>query len=236
MPSSTQLSHARVKMDALLMSARRKLFSSETFVMVSSDSSPQGGLDFFISVEDRVRNPGMIIDASPAEIAEWCLSDNMQSAVLPLCIVGSGNADLSAKYEALLHSALLDVGPDALSSYSRNIIGLCADYGVERHLTQAPPIDIQKVFHSRVANSRAWLQMHRRGFLDLQLQQDDLQDGQQAASPLPLPGQQDEQSLGTFDLSRCLFGPGVKHMLDNIEQDLLHALDWYPVFSEVGLQ
>ena len=53
------------------MSVRQRMFSQdETLVMVSSDSSPQGGLDFFNSVEDRVRNPGLILDASPAEIAE----------------------------------------------------------------------------------------------------------------------------------------------------------------------
>ena len=112
----------------------------ETFVMMSSDSSPQGSLDFFISVEDRARNPGLIIDASPAEIAEWCLSDNIQTAVLPLCIVGSGNSDMSAKYEALLHSSMLDVGHQSLPAYSRSVVGFCADYGVEGHLTQVSSV------------------------------------------------------------------------------------------------
>ena len=77
------------------------------FVMLSSDSSPQGGLDYFVTVEDRIRNPGLIIDASAAEIAEWCLSDNLQTGVLPLSVVGSGNSDMSAKFETLMHSAML---------------------------------------------------------------------------------------------------------------------------------
>ena len=83
-------------------------YKDETFVMVSSDSSPQGGLDFFISVEDQVRNPGLIIDASRAEIAEWCSGDNSQTAALPLRIVGSGTSDMSAEYEALFHSSMLE--------------------------------------------------------------------------------------------------------------------------------
>ena len=49
-------------------------------------------------------------------------------------------------------------------------------------------------------------------------------------------GDQGDQGLGSFDLSRCLFVPGVKHMLDNVEQDLLKGLDWYPTFSDTGLQ
>ena len=59
-----------------------------------------GGLDYFVTLEGRVRNPGFVIDASAAEIAEWCLK-RQPADRLPLS-VGSGNSDMSAKYDALI--------------------------------------------------------------------------------------------------------------------------------------
>lgn len=141
-PKPTQLSHARLKLDVLLMQLRREQWhacggtSGHMWVMLSSDSSPQG-LDFMVTVEDRIRNPGLVIDATPKEIAEFSLSTNLQTSVLPPAVIGSGNSDTPAKFEALLRSVMLDVGEEGLTSYGRSVVGFCSDFGVESHLTQA---------------------------------------------------------------------------------------------------
>lgn len=49
---------------------------------------------------------------------------------------------------------------------------------------------------------------------------------QTGPAALDLP-QQDR----TFSISGSILIPGVKHMLDNIQQDVLSKLSWYPSFS-----
>ena len=35
----------------------------------------------------------------------------------------------------------------------------------------------------------------------------------------------------TFSINGSILVPGVKHMMDNIQQDTLSKLSWYPTFS-----
>ena len=143
-PSATQLSHARLKMDCLLMETRRTQWvsnqqaGSRVFVILSSDASPQGGLQYFVTVEDRCVNPGLLIDSSPEIISEWCVSENMQTAVLPPCVIGSGNAGTAAKCEALFHSIMLDCPHEHLQEYCTCVLGYCTDFGVEAHVPEEP--------------------------------------------------------------------------------------------------
>lgn len=139
-PNPTQLSHARLKLDMLLMSVRREQLASssdQVFVMLSSDSSPQS-LDFLVTVEDRIKNPGLVVDASPQELAQYSLSGNLQTSTLPPMVLGSGNSDTPAKFEALMRSVMLDCGHKRLPAYGASVVGFCSDFGVESHLTQVP--------------------------------------------------------------------------------------------------
>lgn len=137
-PQKTQLSHARLKLDLLLMEMKREVWaeSKNVWVMLSSDSSPQG-LDFMVTVEDRILNPGLVIDATPKELAEFSLSRNLVTSTLPPIVVGSGNSDTAAKFEGVMRSIMLDAGRESLSTYAQSVIGFCSDFGVESHLTQA---------------------------------------------------------------------------------------------------
>lgn len=137
-PAPTQLSHARLKLDLLLMNLRREdwRLSDDVWVMLSADSSPQG-LDFLVTVEDRIKNPGLVVDASPKELAQYSLSCNLQTSTLPPLVVGSGNSDTASKFELLMRSIMLDVGPEALARYGESVVGFCSDFGVESHVTQA---------------------------------------------------------------------------------------------------
>ena len=63
---------------------------------------------------------------------------------------------------------------------------------------------------------------------------------QHAALPPPLPSSGLGASRGTrphrgkFALNRCLYIPGLKHMLDNLQGDMLAKLSWYPTFVAPG--
>lgn len=121
-PAPTQISHARLKLDVLLMQLRREEWQSlgRVWITLSSDSSPQG-LDFMVTVEDRIQRPGQVVDATAQELAMFSLSDDLQTSILPPCVIGSGNSDTAAKFEALLRSVMLDVGHEGLTEYGSRL-------------------------------------------------------------------------------------------------------------------
>ena len=49
-------------------------------------------------------------DNADAKLEEFLASKFLKTTTLPLGILGSGNADLGAKYECLFHCLKLDVG------------------------------------------------------------------------------------------------------------------------------
>jgi len=58
-PHKTQLSRGRLKLDILLALERQRCWAQAQvqeghFVYLSCDSSPQGSLEFFVAVEDRI--------------------------------------------------------------------------------------------------------------------------------------------------------------------------------------
>ena len=141
-------------MDALFMRYRRQQWmkwqesGANVWTVLSSDASPQGGLEYFVTLEDRITNPGLLIDSSAEDIAEWSKSSNMQTSTLALCVIGSGNAGTAAKFEALLHSVMMD------EHYLQSVLGYCSDYGVEGHLTEE--LWLKRAF----MESGCWLLVH----------------------------------------------------------------------------
>ena len=109
-PSESTLCRARLKLDVLAMLARQEELSrarGEFFTMVSTDSSPQGGLDYLMSLEDRVSRESaaqlMVAGAGQQALERWARDYGLETSQLPLAIVASGNSNLAGKYEALFH-------------------------------------------------------------------------------------------------------------------------------------
>ena len=120
----------------------REGHEADFFVTLSTDSSPQGGLDYILTLEDRVSraSAGALMSATtPEEVERWAVDHVVETSTLPLGLVASGNANLSSKYEALFHSAKLDIGarPSLLQKYAMSCcVSFCSDYGTEAQFTE----------------------------------------------------------------------------------------------------
>ena len=117
-PHASTLSRSRLMLDLLIMNWRKQEFqnaSSGFFTYLSSDSSPQAGTDFLLTLEDRVerRHAGLVVDATEEELAAWSASNYLQTSSLPVAVVGAGNSGVAGKYEGLLHSIVCDCGNEA---------------------------------------------------------------------------------------------------------------------------
>lgn len=141
-----------MKLDLLLMMERQRQWASSSsasegdhgyFVFLSADASPQGSLEYFIILEDRIRrsDASLVIEATEAELDEWRSKDRLLTSVLPVCILGSGHATTAAKFDCLTHAAGLDCMFNGdlshLARYSASVMGFCSDWGSEGHLCQA---------------------------------------------------------------------------------------------------
>lgn len=145
-PHKTQLSRARLKLDILIMLERQKCWANLDcegyFVYLSGDASPQGSLEYFVVLEDRVsrQEAGMIVEATESELREWCSRAPLQTATLPCTILGTGNATMAGKFDSLTHAAALDCMHNGdvgwLAAYSKSVVGFCSDWGAEGHLCQ----------------------------------------------------------------------------------------------------
>ena len=72
------------------------------------------------------------------KLAAWLRSSPIEVTQLPMAIVGSGNSNLSAKIEALCHSAKLDISssPRELERYSDSLVSFCSDFGTEYQIPE----------------------------------------------------------------------------------------------------
>ena len=253
------MSLARVQMDVLLMSLRQQHWveqqrtGSGTYVYLSFDSSPQGGLDWFVTLEDRVSKDAasqVVGQVSPAQLSAWGQSGKICTATLPPVILGPGRTDLFSKFEALLHSVVLDTGGSSVTEYSNNVVCICADYGTEAHMGKVPAASVEPVQRANVAHSGGLLRtgfhnpvMQRRGrqcepapdfaqFLALAPESEDQVLAEQGHGQL-VPVQAPSQS---FFMNNALLVPGAKHILDNISKELLNKLHWYPNFAVSSLE
>ena len=114
-PSEATLSRARLKLDVLSMMSQQERAralaahdgNSGFFVMLSSDSSPQGGLDYQMTLQDKVSRLAagdlMLAGSDPDSLEKWASSHSIETSQLPLAILASGNSGLPAKFEGLFH-------------------------------------------------------------------------------------------------------------------------------------
>ena len=76
-PSAPTLSRARLRLDVLMMQWRAQRFKLEPeyFIYLSSDSSPQGGRDFLMSIEDSIsrHHASLVVDGNPQALARLSL-------------------------------------------------------------------------------------------------------------------------------------------------------------------
>ena len=129
------------------MLERQKQFAQPDghFIFLSADASPQGSLEYFIVLEDRIKrsDAALIIEGTESEIEEWRARQPITTSVLPVCILGSGHATTAAKFDCLTHAAALDCMHEGdlshLAAYSSSVLGFCSDWGSEGHLCQDRP-------------------------------------------------------------------------------------------------
>lgn len=232
-------------MDMVLMHIRQLSFSKgpPNFVYLSADSSPQGSLEFFVVLEDRVSraSAGEIVEASPEERASWCNSGCLSTTTLPISILGSGNASAASKGEALAHAVILDCmwegDPSLVARYGASIISYCSDFGAEANIANLPHVCVQDMLKNNVANSGGLLvlkkQVAERCLVPMQTGDGEivedviLVDDIVAHDPPPV-----SEQPSFFGLRSSLMIPGVKHMFDNENKDLLAALQHYPTYSD----
>ena len=244
-PHKTQLSRSRVKLDLLLMVLRQSEFSGgvPTFNYISADASPQGSLEFYVILEDRISRgrAAEIVEATSQELDEWCKSGYLQTTTFPISILGSGKATAAAKFEALTHAVVLDTmqdgDPSHVAKYASSIISFCSDYGAEANLASLPNVCVQDILKSNVNHSGGLLAINR----DVAEQRFEPLDQDEGGiiedcmvvedtvvfDPPPTP----EQKC-FFGMASSMMIPGVKHMFDNVHKELLESLQYYAQFQE----
>ena len=154
-PHPSTLSRSRLLLDVLIMNWRKEQIRSSAsghFVFLSSDSSPQAGTDFLLTLEDRIERQyaGLVVDATDEEIASWNLSDYLKTSSLPVAVVGAGNSGVAGKYEGLLHSIVCDLGNQArrVAKPSRETSRRIVCVRPVLHLSSCAPIPIRPRLHS----------------------------------------------------------------------------------------
>ena len=182
----------------------------DNFIFLSSDSSPQGGLDFLLTIEDAVprSKAAECIDVSDAELATFSALGHLKTSVLPISVIGSGNASLPAKFEALVNSACLDQSnkPALVQKYFDSIVGYCSDYGTEWLFDAIPLVSWKSLCDSNIQNSNGLLKYCAD-------RSEEVEDAQ-------------------ISIQGCLKIPGPKHMYDNLTSVMLEKLSYYPTFQE----
>ncbi|CAJ1366636.1 unnamed protein product, partial [Effrenium voratum] len=234
--------------DAILMAMRQRQWQEDppVFVMISTDSSPQGGLDYIMSIEDRVTRAAAadLVAAADDEgrLDEWHAEDRVFTSQLPLAISGSGNSGLSGKYEALFHSVKLDIGnkPSDLQRYSMgSCVSFTSDYGTESLFTEVPPLCVEDLLATARLHSGNVLATPptparpSAGSVRLCLPDDDDDDG---APGLPGPG---PGRCEPWTLAGSLMLPGLKHVFDNVSGDVLGRMrgfrDWQEKLQSLNM-
>ncbi|CAE7256194.1 unnamed protein product [Symbiodinium natans] len=182
-----------------------------------------------MTLEDRVSRAaaGNLVLAG-GDGLKWAADNVIETTQLPLALVGSGNADLSAKFEAVFHQVKLDIGTDpaALQRYSmESCISFCSDYGTESQFTEVEGCDGDDL-ESQFARPPA-----AGGVIDLE------SDSEQVPGvPVPEAAERalQDTSAGPFrwHMGGSLMVPGLKHICSNIQGDVLARLEHFKSFQE----
>lgn len=214
-----------------------------SFVYVSADASPQGSLEFYIVLEDKIHCDlaGAIVEATPQERDHWCNSSYIRTTTLPLSILGSGKATAASKFEALTHAVILDAMSEGdacnVSRYASNIISFCSDYGPEANLANLPCICVQDVLKNNVSNSGGLLAFQsdvlKRHLEPVRQDQGIIEEDVMVIEDVVVmdPPEPPEPKC-YFGMLAGLMVPGVKHMYDNIHRDVLGVLQYYSTFLD----
>ena len=211
------------------------------FAFLSSDSSPQGGLEYYIVLEDRVsrKAAAALVEATEAERSQWLKSGFLATSTLPVAILGSGSSSGAAKFEALAHAVVLDAmfegQPTAISEYATSVVSFCSDFGAEASVAQLPNICVQELLKNNVENSGGLLAL-RNVISNNRFQPLDEGSGEiieECSVVEDIVVQDHDTPTGPcyFGLLSSLMIPGVKHMFDNVQKELINCLHHYPTFS-----
>lgn len=232
------------------------------FLFLSCDASPLGGKEFFLAIEDRVtrKDAASLVGASDSDLQEFSRNGCLETSSLPVTLLGSGATSSAAKAECLAHSLLLDTAKDGdplwTSLYSKSIVCLCTDFGPEGHLNSMPPMDLRELQQVAVKESKGLLSDDGIGAprphefissvvcedlvlpppLDAVIDVDGLDPTaesvhHQAGLGQPMdPGR--HLPKAEFDLQSSILVPGTKHLIDNIQSEILKGLSYFHQFQE----
>ena len=241
-----------MKLDMLLMHLRQSEFGNSgvpCFIYLSSDASPQGSLEFYITLEDKVSrsSAALLVEATADERSRWVKAGHLRTTCLPVAILGSGKSNAPAKFEALTHSVILDSmsggEPRNVSAYGNSVVSFCSDFGTEAQISNMPSVSIQKILQKNITESSGLLtsrkQVCTQRFGEIQQADDSiiedcciLEPQDMIVQELPEAGQECDSFFG---LQSSLMIPGVKHMMDNVQKDILGALQHFSVFQDARL-
>ena len=213
------------------------------FIYLSADASPQGGLEYYVVLEDCIsrRAAGALVEATDAEREQWIKAGFLSTTTLPVSVLGSGNASAASKFEALTHAVVLDAmhggSPASVADYSSSTISFCSDFGTEAAISNLPHVSVQDVLKNNVKGSNGLLILkneiasHRFQPVDDGLGEiiEDVEVVEDVIVHDPEVHKTEDTSY--FGMLGSLMVPGVKHMFDNVHKELIASLSYYPTFS-----
>jgi len=134
LPHHTTQRRNIVRLDWAAMLARRKWYKANgpTYRYLAYDASPQRGHEFFVTVE-------RVVLWSALDSASIDVMPQVESRVLPLCVLGCGRMGLAEKVQTHIHQVWLDYGPSVADVRSANLdVRQClSDMGTEIGIADA---------------------------------------------------------------------------------------------------
>lgn len=227
------------------MHVRQSDFASgvPTFLWISADASPQGSLEFYVILEDRISRSfaAELVESTPSERQRWCKAGYLKTTTLPCTVLGSGRATAAAKFEALTHSVILDSmhdgDPSNVAKYGESIISFCSDFGAEANIASLPSLCVQDVLRNNVQHSGGMLKLRteviNERFGDMQQDDGGIIEDVMVVEDVVVhdPGPASEPKC-YFGMTSALMIPGVKHMFDNVHKELVQVLSHYTTFLD----
>ena len=237
-PSATSLSRKQLWVDSAYSCFWRDLLAKHANgqgpVYVWADSSPQGGVDWLLSILSLIDVAKLeqcaaaadFVHRSTDSFADAVRADNKQEQldlvqqrhemglVLSDCIVmhrqlpmalGSGRSDLMHKLKAILHKFFCETqSPIALQRVLSCVRSMCTDMGTEQGLPDVQGIELSDVLTS--------------SFLEPELQ----------AEEAPELALSEDDCLKGHVFPQALLCPGILHVCDNMIKEIDSSLSWWP--------